>query len=1070
MKLFRNKLRNKLLNPAVNLFLSFSLMVSLAQAIEHQDLMWGLKNTGASIAVDLDPKQTYRVQGVAGEDVHLMPPVKGRKVKVAVVDTGVDITHPDLTKFIFKNQPKCEAYTKFMACVNSDPDQGKEKTKVTKKKNEKDSKNKTDELEAKSHLLQCRDQHLIADDDVYPADCFGWSVLDTGLRFEGNAQATPNNIIGRPDFLDPAGHGTHVAGAIISVTENAEIIPVQVIGIGPNQPIKPYEVDLSPSENIRGGFQSSRDLSERVARGIIYAITTGAEVINLSLGWPGDPMQNSEIIRAAILEAQKRNIIIVAAAGNDSTDAILRPCQYKNVICVAASRPDGALAGFTNFGMGVDIAAPGVEILSTYPMTSSSVRLPGFKGYEYLSGTSQAAPYVTGVIADMLSRGVPVSEIYPRLILGARAIKEELPVIKGPINSKGIMVESKTPYKKTVLSGLVDMQAAMQVQPQPLILPADKEIQIIEWDRKSAHLSFEFKLKNYWKKLEGKKVSIQLRSSVISEIEPAILSADLLDAGKSWNTNDERTVKVKLQIRDNPNPSLSRMPRELSYQAYVIVDGKTHRQFIVKAEVVAPITKDFVDPDVTTIPLIGNTQGMTPIPVDEIYDNDQKNRDYFLLSKDDKDSTAFLIALVSMKNGQYEVRPSQSIKFEGDLKMWRPYYRIRMDIDGDGVSEYVVGILEYLDEDLGIKGPYRNHFYIFDREMKLKKTYLFDDKRMTLPYTFYWMKVGNSLRPAFVTKGPEIKKKWDITELWSVDSYENVPTKKEIRLFYLDEDFKLAHADTNNEMLIVDVIQPTLSQVKAGILPVLMSKNLGSEVKPSYINLFYIGEVQDGKIVRQKELTAFNKDMPYRNLVDTMNDKSLSTGLEATEFRGTMWYGLDAHQLQRVTLLDLEQSKIFDKLIGSQREIFDSALQIRAGFQSANRSGVFLITNSELEYHDLLGSQVAMRSLNRFTFYGDNFFVEVHSPITILDRTSPNQKLPGLYTTEGTGLTFGMKIMIPVYSGKNVLPKIVAPARLSFKAGQGCKALQTPLFLGENSGYALDYYCSDRIKRILLRY
>jgi len=1063
MKTFKNKM-----TPVLSFVLSLSLTSSVAVALEHRELMWGIKNKGAPIAVDVDPLQSYRLQGVAGEDLNLLAPMKGRKVRVAVLDTGVDVTHPDLKGHIYRNEAKKQAYVNYLTCLDANPKKAIKKVSDKKGADKKDDADQDAEEDTSGN--KCSEEHLAAADDVYPADYVGWSISKAGYNEEDIGETTPNNIIGRPDFDDEAGHGTHVAGIIASVTDNAEIIPVQITGVAPSQPIKPYTVDLSPSENVRGGYENEKNLSERVARGIIYALNAGAEVINMSLGWPGDPLQNSEIIRDAILEAQNRNVIIVAAAGNDSTDAILRPCQYKNVICVAASRPDGSLASFSNFGMGVDIAAPGVEIVSTIPHNNSSVRLPGFVGYDSMSGTSQATPYVAGVIADMLSRGVSAKEIYPRLILGARQLKEELPVIKGPVNSQGTLVNATTSYKKTLLSGLVDMQRSMQVQPQALILPADKETQLIEWDRKSANLSFQFKLRNYWKNLEGKKVTIQLRSTIVSEIEPAILSAEFVGSTKStWATNEERTVKVSLQIRDNANPALSRIQRDLSYQAYVLIDGKTHRQFEIKAEVTAPISKDLNDADVMTIPFNGGIpQGYSLTPVEEIYDNDLKDRDYFLLAKDN--GNAFSIGLVKFKNGTYESQPTQVVQFPGDISQWRPRYKMRMDIDGDGVSEYILGVIEYLDKDKGLYGPYRNHFFVFDQDMRLKKNYLFDDKRLLLPYEFYWMKVGNSLRPAFVAKGPEIKKKWDVTDLWAVTSYENVPTQKDIRLYYLDEDFKLAHIEANKDQRVVEVIQPTLAQIKEGILPVLLAKNLGTEIKSSYVNVFTIGEMQNGKFIRQKDVASMSTEMTYRNLVDTMNEKTFSLGVGASEFTGSMWYESDAHKKQRVTLLDLEQSKIFDKIIGSQRQVFDAALQIRGGYQSVGRSGVFLLTNSEIEYHDLLSPQVATRSLNRFTFYRDDIFIENHNSITVLDRTSQTNKLPALYTTEGSGLSFGVKIMVPVYTAKGILPKMVVPARLSFKAAQGCRGLPTPLFLGERSGYALDYYCGDRIKRVLLKY
>ena len=1042
---------------------------SQGYSLDHQELMWGIKNRGDQIAVDLLPTQSFRIQGVVDQDINLLPAVNGKKIKVAVVDTGIDLTHPDLKQFLYKNSAKCETYEKFLQCLKKDESTSDEKKIVIPKKNAKAAVKQT-EGEAKSQVLQCRDEFLVAEENVYPADCYGWSILDQGLSLNGKAQNTPNNIIGRPDFTDPAGHGTHVAGTILSVTKNIELIPVQVIGIGPNQPIKPYSIDLAPSENIRGGFQSRSNLSERVARGIIYAINSGAQVINLSLGWPDD--QNTEVIRDAITEAQNKGIIIVAAAGNDSTSALLRPCQYKNVICVAASRPDGALASFSNFGFGVDIAAPGVEILSTIPMGQMSIRLPGFAGYDYLSGTSQATPYVSGVVAEMLSRGIPSAEIYPRLILGARPIQDELPVIKGPVNSVGVKVNTQTSYKKVILSGLLDMKRSMEVIAQPLLLPADKDTQIIEWNRQSADLSFQFKIKNYWAKLANKSVTIQIRSTLVSEVEPSIVRADIVgNQNKNWDSNEERTVKVDLQIRDNKNPSLSRIPRELSYQVWVMIDGKTHRQFEVKAEVIAIFDKMIQDPDVISYPIIGAIpQGSTMSPVEEIYDNDQMTKDYFLFNKNEQDSSSFDLSLFKMTTAGYTVQPAQTIKFDGDLSLWRPKYKVRMDIDGDGQSEYIFGIIEYIDKDLGVDGPWKNHFYVFDSEMRLKNKFVFDDKRMALPYNFFWMKVGTNMRPAWVAKGPEIKKKWDITDLWGLDVLENVKTASDIRLYFLDENFKLQHADANPNSRIVDVIQPTLMQVKAGILPVLIAHNVGTELKPSYLNEFSVGEMRNGQLITERKLSLFNSELNYRNLVDTFADRTFSTNMSATEFKGTMWYGRDAHDKQRVTILDLEQGKIFDALVNSQREVFDAALQIRAGFQSSDRRGVFLMTNSEIEYHDLIGQTVATRSLNRYSFYGENTFIELHNPITVIDRLAPNKKLPGLFTTEGTGINKGIKMMVPVYTTSGVLQKIISPARLSFKSAKGCRSLGTPLFMGEGSGYAIDYYCGDQMKRLLLKY
>ncbi len=1021
--------------------LILAIISTQAIAANHSDKMWGLKNSGQPVSTYINPLQSYKLQAVVGEDIRPAAAVKGRKVKVAILDTGIDFAHPDLQQLIFKRAEKCAAFEKLKQCQ-------------TESKDANDSK--------------CRDENLIAAENVYPADCQGWSILDQGIA------NTPNNIIGRPDFGDQSGHGTHVAGIVASVSKNIEIIPVQVSGDGPNQPIKPFSIDLAPSENVRNGYTTAF-LSERISRGIIYAINAGAEVINLSIGWPEG--QTIDIIKEAIAEAQKRGVIVVAAAGNDSTNALLRPCQYKGVICVAAHSPDGSLASFTNYGFGVDIAAPGVEILSTIPNAIRSLRLPGYTGYDLMSGTSQATPFVTGVVADMLSRGIPASEIYPRLILGARQIRNELPVLVGPVGGQSKSVDASTKYKKTILSGLLDMSRALQVSAQALILPANKDVQVINWDRKSADLNFNLALKNYWKSISGQKIQIVMRPTQNSNLEPAVVSVDAQQNMNSWAGSEEKMFNVKLKIKDSQDVALSRLPSELSYQVSVMVDGVVHRQFEIKAEILVNISDAITGGDVFQYNLNGAIpRGMKMTLVDEVLDGNLASRDYFVVGKDDDNKNSFNIGLVRNQQNQYTVESVQKIKFDGDLSLTRPQYKMRIDLDGDGVSEYVYGIIEYLDKEATIYGDYRNHFFIFDSNMKLKKYLLFDDKRAALPYSFYWMKVKGMMRPAWVGKGQEIAKTIDLTDLWGSDmsaddTVKNFKTKVDIHFYYLDENYKLRQLDTaKKDERIVDIVQSNQMQAQKGLLTVLIAKNLGTETKPSYINEFSIANVMNEVISSQVNLQNISGAAGYRNLVDTYADKVINLNAAASEYHGTMWYGLDAGNQQRVTMIDLEQKRIFDKMISSQRSVQDSALLVKAGFQSQDRKGVFLITNSELEYHDLTSNQVVSRSLNRYSFFGDTNFVELLFPITIVDRNDSSRKLPALFTTEQSGLERGLKMVVPVYEADGKISQMLTPARLRFKSEKGCKPLEAPVFLGDKTGYAMDYQCGNKILRFLLHY
>ncbi len=118
--------------------------------------------------------------------------------------------------------------------------------------------------------------------------------------------------------------------------------------------------------------------------GVDWCITNEMDVVNMSLGGGA----YSATFQALCNEAFGAGIHIVAAAGNES-GAVSYPAAYANVIGVSATNSSDGFASFSNYGEGVDIAAPGVAIYSTYKGG----------GYATLSGTSMAAPHVAGTLA-----------------------------------------------------------------------------------------------------------------------------------------------------------------------------------------------------------------------------------------------------------------------------------------------------------------------------------------------------------------------------------------------------------------------------------------------------------------------------------------------------------------------------------------------------------------------------------------------------------------------------------------------------------------------------------------------
>lgn len=198
-------------------------------------------------------------------------------------------------------------------------------------------------------------------------DVYGWNAYDNN--------GDPMSV---PDETDGSGHGTHCAGTI-GALGNASF---GTCGVA-------WHVQLMACKywGPGGGFNSD------VITCIDYAINHGAQILNCSFG--GYDWSFSEY--DAFQRAQQRGVIAVCAAGNEGKNLDDTPfypaCfQLDNIVSVAAESPEDALSDYSNYGLiTTQLAAPGDEIYSTWNDSDSS--------YDYMDGTSCAAPFVTGALA-----------------------------------------------------------------------------------------------------------------------------------------------------------------------------------------------------------------------------------------------------------------------------------------------------------------------------------------------------------------------------------------------------------------------------------------------------------------------------------------------------------------------------------------------------------------------------------------------------------------------------------------------------------------------------------------------
>lgn len=250
------------------------------------------------------------------------------------------------------------------------------------------------------------------------------------------------------DPKDEYGHGSHVAGTIAAAGNNRK----GVIGVAPQAKIMAVKfLDDSGSGTLAAAASAVR-----------YAVDNGADVTNNSWGGSG----TSQLLEDAFNYAYSKGVISLAAAGNSNADVKgFFPARFATVMAIAATNQDDQKTSFSNFGLKVDVSAPGggydneahqgiYNILSALPegsaIASGFPELKAASGYYRLAGTSMACPHVAGLAASVLSKfpGLSVAEARVRIMATADPILQipDQPIGQGRINAHAALTAAPRPF------------------------------------------------------------------------------------------------------------------------------------------------------------------------------------------------------------------------------------------------------------------------------------------------------------------------------------------------------------------------------------------------------------------------------------------------------------------------------------------------------------------------------------------------------------------------------------------------------------------------------------------------
>ncbi len=568
----------------------------LANANPFFKNQWGLVNSSQKYIKIIGELEKTEVKGIKGIDINWKKPNLKKKPIIAIIDTGLDIYHPEFKDKIWKNPefskefdyaPELSLGKNFLV--------GDYKKKIQFRL-DKDDQCKKDKIACVKQL----------------------------------AKSTFN-------VMDDKGHGTHVSGIAAARDDDQGIV-----GVSPDALIMPLKVI---DNDVSGYFHNGQSMVDIFAKAIEFAVKNKADVINMSVGFPSIVL--TERFKKAIKLASDKNIPIVVAAGNNNKEIAVYPCSFESVICVGAIDHEGKIPNFSNFGHKVDILAPGENILSTYPLEIES-ELLRIQGYEYIKGSSQAAPFVTGVVAN-------IKGTYPDISL--KDLKNRL-----FSNTKDIFEK-----QKHSMFGLIDQEKSLTKIQKSIVVPEFKGRDKIEIDS-NREFTYDLKLKNLG--LPGE-VKLKLRSELIKFNKSQFVKF----------INDELVISINGKVED----------LEIDFNIPVIIElsmGEFIKKFQINLNATKKISLETLDrieipeQNLSNVLLFRRGKKTSLLRYIQPFEGSMDNIEYYYLDRSKKEKIHLNVLIHS----------------QGELKKFELIYPreekinhiVKGDYNLDGKSDYLV--------------------------------------------------------------------------------------------------------------------------------------------------------------------------------------------------------------------------------------------------------------------------------------------------------------------------------------------------------------------------------------------